>query len=282
MTLIKVDPSLLQSSAQDIQGNGQSIVSTGNQLWSAVEVAPSYDFQFFPKVATIGSEAQSRASQLGGNLTHLGERLQAKAFEFEATDNAALDGLGSIGGPIETTLINTYINVDDFAQDYLDLGHLITYTSYIETVSEKVLGTAPVLGTILTVEGAVVDDSEEFSNRPDRFLGATLVDSVVNIAAPLAIEGAGIALLVGVGLLAAPTAPVLLVGALASSLIWDVGLSPMYQKSEIRYNLIDRETAVVDDLAAHPNHAIGPLSAVSEAADFIGGPVKAAVDHFLP
>lgn len=95
-SLIKVDPSILESSGQDIQGNGQNVSSSGSKALTAAEGAPSYNGQFGPKVAAIGQEAFARACGLAVNLTDLGERVLAKGMEFEAVDVAAIAALDPI------------------------------------------------------------------------------------------------------------------------------------------------------------------------------------------
>jgi hypothetical protein len=260
-----------------MQGVGQNISSIGNQLWSAVEGAPSYDFQFFPKVAAIGAEARSRAENLSSNVINLGERLQLKGYEFETVDNASLDSLGSITGPLDIFLRNTGGEISDFARNYLDLGHLINYTGYTVTAVTPIIGESMggIFGGVLTAEGAIIKDSREFYGQPDRFVGAAIVDTVIGIGVPLLITTGIVAI---TGLTGGAAIPI----ALAVSLSWDALVDPIYETSEVRYTLVDRETAVIDDLAANPYKAIGPLSTVYEVADFIGGPVRAAADCFLP
>ena len=294
MTLIKVDPSLLQSSGQDIQSNAQNISSLGSQLWNVVERAPSYDSQFFPKVAAIGAEAQSRANQLSGNLANLGERLQTKAMEFEAVDNAAVDGFGSLIDPIDVSVTNTEARMADFAQNYLTLGQLITYAGYGTTAVEKIVDGG--YGNVFAVEGAIVQDFSKFNHQPDRFIGATVVDSVVDIGAPVVIGTVltgviGATLAVTTGGLIIPFLPVIApvletVDDLAGSYLWDKYISPTFENSELRYSLIDRTTATIDDIASHPAQTAFDLATgnleMRATADFIGGQMKALADQFLP
>ena len=98
MTLIKVDPGLLQSSGQDIQGNAQTISSAGSSVLDAASSAPSYNGQFGPLVAPIGQEAYAKLGSSANQLNDIGARLSFKGTEFQAVDNESLSDIGSTGG----------------------------------------------------------------------------------------------------------------------------------------------------------------------------------------
>lgn len=95
-SLIKVDPSLLQSSGKDIQSNGQTILSVIKSVQAAANSVCSIDPQFDQLLSAIGNEAFARANRLIGDLSDIGERVVAKGTEFEATDLAAITALDPI------------------------------------------------------------------------------------------------------------------------------------------------------------------------------------------
>ena len=77
----------------------QSLEATGREASRATQGAPSYDGQFGPKVAGIGTEAWSRASAAADRLESLALWLRGKAAEFAAADQLQQGGLvGPITG----------------------------------------------------------------------------------------------------------------------------------------------------------------------------------------
>ena len=94
MTIIRVDPSILQGESGNIDQAGQHVDRSGANVERSARGAPSYDGQFGPKVWGIGGEARARASQLNGQLDGLAGRLGGKARAFEQADLAGQKGLG--------------------------------------------------------------------------------------------------------------------------------------------------------------------------------------------
>jgi surface antigen len=93
MTIIRVDPSLLQGLASTIGGAAGDVSGLGGDAAQAAASAPSYDGQFGPKVWPIGGEAISRVRGAASHLSSLSERLGQKAAAFAEADAAAIDGL---------------------------------------------------------------------------------------------------------------------------------------------------------------------------------------------
>ena len=128
--IIQVDPSLLQSNAQQIQEIGGNINSLVKDLMGVAQSAPSYDGQFGSKVAEIGIEAGARGETLISVLSDLGERLGLKGIEFANVDNGSISSFdGTAGGPISWLdslfLQNEYIGLSNFLKRYLSLGNLL-------------------------------------------------------------------------------------------------------------------------------------------------------------
>jgi hypothetical protein len=86
LTLIRVDPAVLERHASRIEAEALSLRAVGREAYRATQFAPSYDGQFGPKVDSIGAEAWSRMSAQADRLDDLAERLRAKAGEFAAAD----------------------------------------------------------------------------------------------------------------------------------------------------------------------------------------------------
>lgn len=128
--IIRVDPSLLESEANQIQGIGQDISSLIKGLVSATQGAPSYNGQFGPRVAEIGSEAGVKSGALSNPLNDLGERLGLKGVEFANVDDAAISGFDNIiKVPVNWVdsfpPLSEYFALLDFFKKYLSLGNLI-------------------------------------------------------------------------------------------------------------------------------------------------------------
>ena len=126
MTLIKVNPSLLESSGQCLQSEGQTISSIGGNLLGAVQSAPSYDGQFGPQVSAIGQEAYSRLGNSSSHLSNLGTRLSKKGVEFQMVDDL---GLSAVNGTEYRRFIDLSI-ISSLSQNFIDrlysLGNLIS------------------------------------------------------------------------------------------------------------------------------------------------------------
>ncbi len=129
MTLIKVDPSLLQLSGQDIQGSAQNIFSVGSNVLGAAQSAPSYNGQFGPQVSAIGQDAYSRLGGISNQLNDLGARLTLKGAEFQSVNSNSID---QFQATISTTEIlddpaaNLSSLPTDQMESYLRCGSLIT------------------------------------------------------------------------------------------------------------------------------------------------------------
>ncbi len=165
MTLIKVDPSILQGSGQDIQGNGQNISSAGSSVLGAATGAPSYDGQFGPKVAAIGQEAYSRLGNSSDQLDNLGSRLSLKGAEFQAVDMEGESGFaggyplqlqGEIGGVLTNAASGLNAATSEAATRFLDVGGVLTDAGQIawETnLAGQWISVAPYLNTIAQTAG---------------------------------------------------------------------------------------------------------------------------------
>ena len=90
MTVIRVDPPVLESHASRIEAEAESLRAIGREASRATHSAPSYDGQFGPKVDAIGAEAWSRMSAQADRLEDLAQRLRAKAGEFAAADQLSV------------------------------------------------------------------------------------------------------------------------------------------------------------------------------------------------
>jgi hypothetical protein len=93
LTVIRVDPAVLQTHASRIEAHAQSLRSAGRDASRATQGAPSYDGQFGPKVAGVGTEALARILAIADRLDSLAVWLRGKAEEFAAADQLAQAGL---------------------------------------------------------------------------------------------------------------------------------------------------------------------------------------------
>ncbi len=141
--IIQVDPSLLQSNAQQIQEIGGNITSSVKGLVSKSQSAPSYNGQFGPQVAAIGQDAYSRANNLAGSITNLGERLFAKAIEFDAADNASIAGVETVFD--ENQLLSFWSKLFgipiDKLERYLKLGIILGISGLFSLPASIFIGT---------------------------------------------------------------------------------------------------------------------------------------------
>ena len=93
MTVIRLDPAVLESHATRIEATAQSLRAAGQDASRATQGAPSYDGQFGPKVAGVGTEAWARISAVADRLESLAVWLRGKAEEFAAADQLQQAGL---------------------------------------------------------------------------------------------------------------------------------------------------------------------------------------------
>lgn len=99
MTIIRVTPSILTQSGQDLAQAGTNTSRVGNDVWNVGSSAPGYDGQFGSAVRGMAAEANARAQAFARQLAEYTSRLQSKATAFEAADQALVSGLGAIGLP---------------------------------------------------------------------------------------------------------------------------------------------------------------------------------------
>jgi hypothetical protein len=102
VTVIRVDPVLLESCASRIEAQADSLRDI-REAMRAGQQAPSYDGQFGPHVQAINSEAWSRISVEADRLEALADVLRRKADEFATADRwsnvgVRWTGLGGIAG----------------------------------------------------------------------------------------------------------------------------------------------------------------------------------------
>jgi len=90
VTVIRVDPAVLEDHASRIEDRAESLRAIGREAYRATQFAPSYDGQFGAQVQAIGAEAWSRMSAQADRLEDLTERLRAKACEFAAADQLSV------------------------------------------------------------------------------------------------------------------------------------------------------------------------------------------------
>ena len=87
--VIRVDPNTLHFYAGQLNGIAVSLRQLGSEVSAATSNAPSYDGQFGPRVASVGTEAAARYQALAGRLETLSTALRTKADEFIQADLAA-------------------------------------------------------------------------------------------------------------------------------------------------------------------------------------------------
>jgi hypothetical protein len=132
MTKIRVTPSRLKTSADELQKIGAEVEDLGRQVKSAADRAPSYEGQFGPKVQALGVEAMARSQILAQNLSALAEELKVKGEEFETADLAGVLGLDAILAKFEAWLSSDHLLVlDEFPRGFLarlfNLGTLLIF-----------------------------------------------------------------------------------------------------------------------------------------------------------
>ncbi len=152
MTVIRVDPQVLESHASRIEAEAQSLRAIGREAYRATQFAPGYDGQFGAKVGSIGAEAWSRMSAQADRLEELAQRLRAKAGEFAAADQLASYVVLPPGPWLDWTSfpwwLELAIGLFPFG-DLLDMGHQLETFLKGEDVDEIVL--------ILAIVGLVAD-----------------------------------------------------------------------------------------------------------------------------
>ena len=86
MTVIRVDPDKLRSSANAQRSFQEQVAALGARLGELGASAPSYDGQFGPPVQGITAEGIGRLQALGARLSERAEFLENRALLFEAAD----------------------------------------------------------------------------------------------------------------------------------------------------------------------------------------------------
>jgi hypothetical protein len=120
MAKIRVTPSRLKTSADELQKISAEVEDVGNQVQATANRAPSYEGQFGPKVQALGVEAMARSQKVAQNLSALAEELQTKGEAFEAADLAGVLGLDAILAWFEAWLSSDrLLALDEFPIEYV-------------------------------------------------------------------------------------------------------------------------------------------------------------------
>jgi len=107
VTQIRVDPSLLRQSAQELAQRAEEMRRLGDQVWLTAADAPSYDGQFGPKVRALADEGRAHLHAQAERLGALGEQLIARAEAFEAADLESQSAFRQLASTIHNWIIDT-------------------------------------------------------------------------------------------------------------------------------------------------------------------------------
>jgi hypothetical protein len=88
LTRIRVSPSQLRQSANEIDDVRARLLDLARSLHAEAGSAPSYDGQFGPQVRVIGVEGLARGESIAAKLEELSEELERRAEAFEVADQA--------------------------------------------------------------------------------------------------------------------------------------------------------------------------------------------------
>jgi hypothetical protein len=137
VTVIRVDPDKLRSSANAQRSLYEQVAALAARLAELGAAAPSYDGQFGPRVQGITAEGIGRLQALGALLGERAEFLDNKALLFEAADQALEEGLAwtdarvrewieaseaLLGGQRALDWYNRHLALALLARWYLDRG----------------------------------------------------------------------------------------------------------------------------------------------------------------
>jgi hypothetical protein len=118
MSKIRVIPSLILETADELQKISAEVEDVGIQVQTAASRAPSYEGQFGPKVHSLGSEAMVRSRKLSQDLSALANLLRNKGQDFESADLVGAEGLTGILAKFETWLSpDRLLALDEFPID---------------------------------------------------------------------------------------------------------------------------------------------------------------------
>jgi len=100
MTLIRVNPAILDQSAGKINSFAENIRNAGRALWNGLDGAPFYDGQFSPRIRAMGLETQARAQVMALRMNALSSSLSRRAAAFAAMDQAGVIRFDDLGNGI--------------------------------------------------------------------------------------------------------------------------------------------------------------------------------------